>query len=91
MTVGDLIKNKDYDYISWRITLPKSIVDKCDEDSVFIGSCFSKNGKLIFNGNDTDYYEDEVVIKYEEWTRPDKDIENGSTVWVEGDWYESGV
>ena len=23
MTVGDLIKNKDYDYISWRVTLPE--------------------------------------------------------------------
>ena len=25
MTVGDLIKNKDYDYISWRVTLPEKV------------------------------------------------------------------
>lgn len=77
MTVGDLIKNKDYDYISWRMRFP-SLGD------VFIGSCGSKNGKLIFFGNDTDYSEDDEVLEYEEWARPEKDINNGLTVVIEG-------
>ena len=77
MTVGDLIKNKDYDYISYRLLIP-------DLGDVFIGSCASKNGELIFFGNDTDYSEDDVVVSYEEWTKPEKDIYSGLTVVVEG-------
>ena len=34
MTVKDLIKNKDYDYISWRVTLP----EKAGGGDTFFGS-----------------------------------------------------
>ena len=79
MTVKELIKNKDYDYISWRTTPPKY----WDEEDIFIGACKSKNGELI--PLDQDYYsEDEVIVRYEEWSN-DK-IKNGLTVVVEGEW-----
>lgn len=77
MTVGDLIKNKDYDYISYRLDIPGL-------GDVFIGACASNNGELIFFSNDTDYSEDDVVVSYEEWTKPEKDIHSGLTVVVEG-------
>lgn len=80
MTVGDLIKNKDYDYISWRVTLTPQL----DED-IFFGVCRSENGKLIPLDYDT-YSENEEVIRWEEWSDPEEDIENGLTVVVEGEW-----
>ena len=79
MTVKDLIKNKDYDYISWRITAPYW----WGEPDMFFGACKSKNGELIpFDGDS--YSEDEVVIKYEEWSNDT--FENGLTVVVETEW-----
>ena len=36
MTIGDLIKNKDYDYVSYRLTLR-------DGDDTFAG-CFASKG-----------------------------------------------
>lgn len=80
MTVGDSIKNKDYDYISWRITLP----EKLGGGDFFAGVCRSENGKLISLDGDT-YSEDEEVIRWEEWSNPEKDIKNGLTVVVEGE------
>lgn len=82
ITVGDLIKNKDYDYISWRIKLDGEDRDKVGEDDIFFGVCRSENGKLISMDGDT-YSEDEVVISYEEWSKPEKGIMNGLTVVVE--------
>ena len=79
MTIKDLIIKKDYDYISWRVTPPKYL----DEDSIFFGACKSKNGELIPLDGDS-YYDDEIVIKYEEWSKDD--IENGLTVVVESEW-----
>lgn len=79
MTVKDLIANKDYDYISWRITSPKHF----DDPDIFFGACKSKNGELIPLDGDT-YYDNEVVVRYEEWSK--KDIENGLTVVVEVEW-----
>ena len=79
MTVKDLIKNKDYDYISWRATAPKHF----DVPDIFFGACKSKNGELIPLDGDT-YYYDEVVVKYEEWSK--EDIKNGLTVVVEVEW-----
>ena len=79
MIVKDLIKNKDYDYISWRVTAPP----KWDEPDMFFGACKSVNGELIPLDGDN-YYEDEVVVRYEEWS--DDEIENGLTVVIEAEW-----
>ena len=79
MTVKELIKNKDYDYISWRITPPKY----WDEEDIFIGACKSKKGELIPLDHDS-YSENEVVVRYEEWSNDN--IKNGLTVVVEGEW-----
>lgn len=78
MTVGDLIKNKDYDYIEYRLTLPAQL-----HGDIFAGVCRSENGELISLDGDT-YSEDEEVIRWEEWSNPEKDIMNGLTVVVEG-------
>lgn len=60
MTIGDLIKNKDYDYISYRTVVPG-----CSGD-IFTGIAQSKNGKLI--SLDGDYYStDTEIVDYEEW------------------------
>lgn len=81
MTVGDLIKNKDYDYISWRVTL----TEKAGGGDMFFGCTASKNGELISLDGDT-YSKEEVVLSYEEWLKPEEGIENGLTVVVEGEW-----
>ena len=50
---------------------------------MFFGACKSKNGELIpFDGDS--YSEDEVVIKYEEWSNDT--FENGLTIVVETEW-----
>ncbi len=82
MTVGDLIKNKDYDYISWRVTLP----EKAGGGDTFFGCCKSVGGELISLDHDS-YYKNEVVLKYEEWSDPENDIQNGLTVVVATEWY----
>ena len=74
MIVSDLIKNKDYDYISWRLYVNPDIQD------IFAGICKSKNGKLISLDGDTIYSKDEEVISYSEWQ--DGRIKNGLTVMV---------
>ena len=79
MIVKDLIKNKDYDYISWRTTAP----DYWDEPDIFIGACKSKNGELIPLDEDS-YSENEVVIRFEEWSS--NLIENGLTVVIDAEW-----
>ena len=40
MTIGDLIKTKDYDYVSYRLTLP-------DGDDTFAGCFASQGGEII--------------------------------------------
>ena len=40
MTIGNLIKNKDYDYVSYRLTLPNG-------DDTFAGCFASKDGEII--------------------------------------------
>ena len=81
MTVGDLIKSKDYDYISWRMTLP----EKAGGDT-FAGCAASRNGELISLDGDTIYSKDEEVFNYEEWSKPEEGIQHGLTVVVEGEW-----
>lgn len=73
MQVSDIIRNKDYDYIEWRIIMSK------DNSETFVGSSKSKNGQLISLDGDT-YYEDTVIERYEEWTNFDKNIHNGLTI-----------
>ena len=82
ITVGDLINDKDYDYISWRVVLPEIIAKDLEKNSVWIGACASKDGKLIFFGNDTDYSKYEEVVSYEEWSKLEDGIVNGLTVIV---------
>ena len=53
MTVKELIANKDYDYISWRVTSPKHF----DDPDIFFGACKSKNGEL------TKYTHDIYTVK----------------------------
>ena len=85
MIVKDLIENKDYDYISWRVTSPKD----WHEPDMFFGCCKSIDGKLIPLDGDT-YSEDETVIRYEEWSNDE--IKNGLTVVVdEVDWSGGNV
>ena len=75
MTIADLIKNKDYDYISWRVILPENL----DGDDMFFGCAKSKNGKLISLDGDI-YSEDTEVLRYEEWSDEEERIKNGLTV-----------
>ena len=79
MTIYDLIKNKDYDYISYRVTAPPGL----DEDDIFFGACKSENGRLIPLDGDT-YSESEEVIAWEEWSS--EDVLRGLTVVCEAEW-----
>lgn len=78
MKVSDLIKNKDYDYIEWRVT-------SSDSEEIFFGKSASKDGKLISLDGDS-YDEDTEIIRYEEWSNPKKEIQNGLTVVFVGEW-----
>ena len=78
-TIGDLIKGKDYDCMSYRIAYPG-----CDEEhGTFAGYFSAKNGEII--PLDGDIYElNEEVIESEEWTIPEEEIQNGLTIVVIG-------
>lgn len=78
MTIGDLIKNKDYDYVSYRLTLP-------DGDDTFAGCFYSKGGEIIPLDGDI-YDKDEEVLSYEEWSSPEDNVQIGLTVVVKGEW-----
>ena len=78
MTIGDLIKNKNYDYVSYRLTLR-------DGSDTFACCFVSKDGEIILLDGDI-YDKDEEVLNYEEWTQPEDDINNGLTVVVKGEW-----
>lgn len=82
MTVADIIKNKDYDYIEWRVIFPY------DDSDMFFGATQSKDGKLIPLDYDS-YYEETEIISYEEWSELDKGIKNGLTIVYKGEWFES--
>ena len=75
MTLGNLIKNKDYDYVSYRLKLP-------DKSDIFAGCFASKVGKIISLDGDTIYDEKDEVLSYEEWSNPEEGIQNGLTVVV---------
>lgn len=78
MTIGDLIKNKDYDYVSYRLTIR-------DGRDIFAGCFASKDGEIVPLDGDS-YSKDEEVLSYEEWNNPEKDIKNGLTVGLKGEW-----
>ena len=78
MTIGDLIKNKDYDYVSYRLILP-------DGDDTFAGCFASKGGEIIPLDGDI-YDKDEEVLSYEEWSKPKDNVQNGLTVVVKCEW-----
>ena len=78
MIISDLIKNKDYDYVSYRLTLP-------DGSDIFAGCFASKGGEIISLDGDI-YNKDEEILSYEEWTSPENDIQNGLTVVVKTEW-----
>ena len=81
MTIADLIKNKDYDYITLRVTLP----ERCGGGDTLMGIAKSENGELIALDDDT-YNEQEIVLHYEEWVDLEKGIENGLTVVLYTKW-----
>ena len=74
MTIADLIRDKDYDYVSYRIRLD-------DEDDIFAG-CFATEGGKIKPLDGDIYDETEEVLFYEEWTKPEEGIKSGLTVVV---------
>lgn len=78
MTIGDLIKNRDYDYVSYRLTLP-------DGDDTFAGCFASKDGEIISLDGDI-YNKNEEVLSYEEWSQPENDIQRGLDVVIECKW-----
>ncbi len=80
MTVKDLIKNKDYNYISFEATPPKSW---CCNKNIFIGCARIENGQFIPLDGEVSYKdEDKEVIDFEEWSKPAFNIKNGLTVIV---------
>lgn len=79
-TIGDLIKNKNYDCVKYRITYPS-----CDDDEIgeFAGYFKAEDGKIISLDGDV-YGEYEKVIASKEWTaEEDGQKINGLTVVVE--------
>lgn len=69
MTLGELVKNKNYDYIEYRVLWENDkICDGIQDD--FTGACKAENGEII--PLDGDYYSPNMEIKkYEEWKNDD--------------------
>lgn len=78
MTIGDLIKYKDYDYVSYRLELS----DGKDE---FVGCFASKNGEIISLDGDTIYDKNDEILRFEEWNKTEECIQNGLTIVVKGE------
>lgn len=78
MTIGDLIKNKDYDYVSYRLTLR-------DGSDTFAGCFASRSGVIIPLDGDI-YDKDEEVLSYKERSKPEDGIQNGLTIIVKVEW-----
>lgn len=82
-TIGDLIKNKDYDYVEYRVTIPSA--DR--QDDIFAGAFRTESGKII--PLDVDIYDqNKKVIELEEWSDLENGIKNGLTVIVSGVGYD---
>lgn len=67
-TIGDLIKDKDYDYVSYRLNF------KCEDE--FAGCFKVEKGEIIPLDGDI-YGEYEEVIASEEWNMPEEGIIHG--------------
>ena len=78
MIIGDLIKNKNYDYVEYRLTIPNG-------SDIFAGCFKSENGEIIPLDGDS-YSKNEEVLSYEEWSKPEADIRHGLTIVVKGEW-----
>lgn len=78
MIIEDLIKEKDYDYIEYRITIPSG-------SNIFAGHFSSKDGLIISLDGDS-YSASEEILSYKEWSKPQNNIKNGLTVVVKGNW-----
>lgn len=76
-TIEDLIKKKDYDYVSYRIAC------KEDKDGIFAGCFAVKNGHIIALDGDC-YGIHTRVIASEKWSDPEEHIKNGLTIIVAG-------
>jgi hypothetical protein len=81
LTIGDLIKIKDYDYVEYRYKIATSLTPIYKADSIFAGAFKTVNGKIISLDGDN-YSQDQEVILYEEWEDPEEGIKNGLTVVV---------
>lgn len=79
-TIGELIKDKDYDYVSYRIDYPG-----CYEEHGTFAGCFAAvDGRIIPLDGDS-YSLEEKVIESQEWRDSDEGVENGFLVVVIGD------
>lgn len=80
MKVKDLIKDKNYDCVEVRMTLPGG-------GSALLGMAKSEGGHLVPLDDDT--YEDierEEVVSHEEFANLAKGIQHGLTVTTQGEW-----
>lgn len=77
-TIGQLIKNKNYDYVSYRLRYRED-----EPDGEFCGCFAAKDGNIISLDGDC-YGLDEEVLISEEWSYPEEGIKNGLTVVVPG-------
>lgn len=71
MTIEELIKDKDYDFIELRVFDPELHM------SVFIGSAKSINGDLLSLDGDI-YRKESEILEYEEWSG--KKVKNAVTI-----------
>lgn len=78
-TIGDFIKNKDYDYVEYRITIPFADEQK----DIFVGAFKVKSGQIISIDGGI-YDSGKEVVGSEEWSNPEKGIKNGITIIVNG-------
>ena len=78
-TIGELIKDKNYDYVSYRVS------HEDYEEGVFSGYFHTENGEIISDDGDI-YCKSERVIASEEWIQPEAGVTNGLTVIVKGAW-----
>lgn len=88
-TLGDLIRNKDYDYIEVReattqgdLLVSRSFEEVLLEYSEFKATCASKDGRIcsLDQSLEEDISVDTPLITYIEWGDHDQGIKNGLTI-----------
>ncbi len=92
-TIGEIIADKDYDYVSYRMRFDKKKYKKrfpnyYFKEGMFAGAFEVKNGEIEPLDGDS-YYESEEVLESEEWTglTDEGNIIKGLTIVVEGGLY----